>query len=406
MIRREVVAGTVKYKGKTVKIRRDSEKYDIERTHGNLLTCKFGDKNDAMRMFMKVAFGKATVPMVNPEIPIIGSTYSREINKLNFYLKKKKPTYNTIAKIYRDIRKDGKDKRLMLIYEEDGIVYCKEHTRHTVFGECVSQYNEVDTEEYISKTRSFTDNGELMDGMNTMMAYINSIDVLEDSSIVSESYAERNKYLYVKPISIEVKDNVIFTSIKDDAFPEFDVVKKDKIGIAYNNDKNYSSIILPDAHYHRDTIVHLPSDGFFLGDINVWYNTDMIEQFNNPILRTMMEQDYIYNKTIYETINKIKIHHLKMDSSCEKFLDDYDYRFIKKAALRDGTMNIDKLRIDFYFYAEKTIESGQKLSGKQISPLFAKVSGVKRQYKAGKRLRAELPITYRRRNSETSIRMV
>ena len=362
MQKREIINGKLIRGNKTVKIRRDSEDYDIELTHANLLNSIFADKNDAMRMFMMIAFSKACVPLINPELPLIASTYLKDINRNNFYVKRKKNDFTILSQIFRDIRKDGKDQRFTLIYEEDGKICLHEHKRHQTFGEGVSQYNQTNTDNYIYKTKSFTETGELMTGLNTMVAYINTIDAIEDSSIISESYSNKNKYLYVKDISIEIKDNVIFTSDKDPAFPEFDYIKKDKIGIAYNSDKNYSSIILPDVHYHRDNIRHLPDVGCFLGEMDVYYNIDLLGTFKNPILNTIMQQDYEYNKAIYDVVNKERMRGKKLDISVTKFIDDFEYRFIEGAILRDGDTDIDKLRIDFYFYQERRALQGQKLS--------------------------------------------
>ena len=120
MQKREIINGKLIRGNKTVKIRRDSEDYDIELTHANLLNSIFADKNDAMRMFMMIAFSKACVPLINPELPLIASTYLKDINRNNFYVKRKKNDFTILSQIYSDIRKDGKDQRFTLIYEEEG----------------------------------------------------------------------------------------------------------------------------------------------------------------------------------------------------------------------------------------------------------------------------------------------
>jgi hypothetical protein len=89
-IKREIVGDTLILEGKHINLKRESEEYDIEKAHGNLLNCKFVPNNDATRMFMSVNFSKAAVPMIHPDYPIISSTYNRDMNEYNFY-KKKKP---------------------------------------------------------------------------------------------------------------------------------------------------------------------------------------------------------------------------------------------------------------------------------------------------------------------------
>jgi hypothetical protein len=89
---------------------------------------------------------------------------------------------------------------------------------------------------------------------------------------------------------------------------------------------------------------------------------ELLGTFKNPILNTLMQQDYEYNTAIYEAIKKERIKGKSFDISVLKFIDDYEYRYLEYALLRDGDTDIDKLRIDFFFYQERKAMPGQKLS--------------------------------------------
>ena len=360
-IKREIIGDTLIVDGKHVNLRRESEEYDIERSHGNLLNCKFVPNNDATRMFMSVNFSKAAVPMIHPDYPIISSTYNRDMNEYNFYKKKKPEDYIELHRIHRDIAEH--DPRYSIIYETAGKVYLLQHQRHLTFGEGISAYNKTGDGDYIANTNSFSNTGLLCDGLNVMTAYANIIKGIEDSSIISKTYSDRCKYLYVKSIVADVRDNIIFTSLHDDPFPKFNKVKKDNIGIATNSDKNYSSIIRPKLHFNRDKIQYLSSKGYFLGDLNIWYSMDVADNFNHPILTEMIQRDMEYYKNIYKALVDLKISGKILNNTALKFMDDYEYRFIKRAALREGSQEIDKLRLVYYFYKEKTLTRGSKISG-------------------------------------------
>lgn len=361
MIRREIINDSIIMNGKAIQMLRPPEYIDIEKCHGNLLNMPFAPNNDATRMFMAVAFSKATVPLINPEIPIIHSTYNRDLNRTNFYKRDKPEDYKEMDRIPRNL--DDGDPRYMLLYVSKKKLHILEHRRHITFGENVSAYNNTGEGKYLTNTNSFSDSGLLCEGLNTMVAYANIIKGIEDSCIISDTYSERCKYLYVKTIPIDIRDNVVFTSLHDSPFPKFNVKKKDNIGISVNSDKNYSSIISPKIHFNRDKITYLSSKEYFLGDMEIWYSMDVAERFNHPHISKMIQNDIAYNKRIYDRIMEFKTAGIDLDINARKFLDDYEYRFIRRAAIRDGAQEIDKLRILFYFYKEEKLDIGSKLSG-------------------------------------------
>lgn len=361
MIKREIINDSIIVNGKAINMLRPPETIDIEKCHGNLLNMPFVPNNDATRMFMAVAFSKATVPLINPEIPIIHSTYNRDLNRTNFYKRTKPDDYKEVGRIYRKL--DEEDPRYMLFYVSKKKLHILEHRRHLTFGENVSAYNNTGDGKYLSNTNSFSDSGLLCEGLNTMVAYANIIKGIEDSCIISSTYSERCKYLYVKTIPIDIKDNVVFTSLHDSPFPKFNVKKKDNIGISINSDKNYSSLISPKIHFNRDKITYLSSKDYFLGDMEIYYSMDIAERFNHPIITKMIQNDIVYNKAIYDKIMDLKSSGIDLDINARKFIDDYEYRFIKRAAIRDGSQEIDKLRLIFYFYKEEKLDIGSKLSG-------------------------------------------
>ena len=93
---------------------RERETYDIEQSHGNLMNNIFVMNNDYTRSTMKVAFDKATIPIISPDRPFIVSTYNRDLNIFNPYKKLKPKGYKEHARIFRNLQ-DG-DPRYMVIY--------------------------------------------------------------------------------------------------------------------------------------------------------------------------------------------------------------------------------------------------------------------------------------------------
>lgn len=339
---------------------RDREMYDIEKSHGNLMNNTFVMNNDYTRSTMKVAFDKATIPIVYPDRPFIVSTYNRDLNTFNPYKKLKPKGYKEHARIFRNLQ-DG-DPRYMVIYSVKKKLYMIEHKEFIPFGEGVAIYNKTCDSTHIKRTTSFTDDGMLCLGQNVLVAYLNMLDIIEDSSWVSDTFANRNKSLYVKSMVANLNDSVVFSSGKDSPFPKFGVKKKDNIGLAYNNDKNYSSLINPYVHDHRDDIQYLKDEGYFLGDMDIHYSMSIYDEFNHSYLKSLMSKDIAYHKQIYTALNSL-VDNYDLDVSCKKFLDDYDYRFVQHAMLRDGTQELKKLRIIFHYFKENPISPGQKLSG-------------------------------------------
>lgn len=360
MIKREIVDGNLIIGNQSIPMRRPPEMIDIEACHGNLLSNIFVPNDNATRSLMTVAFSKATVPLIEPDIPILGSTYNADLNKANFYKKRKPKGYQEITRIHRNL--DVGDPRYTIIYRVGKTIYLAESKRHITFGENISAYNKVGDGDYINCTTSFSSSGLLCEGQNVLTAYANIIRGIEDSCIVSHSYTERCKYLYVKPVPIEIKDNTIFTSLHDDPFPKFNKVKKDNIAVAINADKNYSSIISPKIHFNRDKIVYLSESGYFLGEMDIFYSMDVAEKFNHPHIKKLIERDMEYYKSIYDILHNLKSDY-KLNIDALKFIDDYEYRFIGRAAIREGKQEIDKLKMTFYFYLETKLEQSSKISG-------------------------------------------
>lgn len=360
MIRREIFDGKLHLNGKQLQMRRPPEMLDIEACHGNLLNNIFVPNDNATRSFMTVAFSKATVPLIDPEVPIIGSTYNADLNKANFYKNEKPKGYQELYRIHRNL--DKEDPRYTIIYRVKNKIYLVESKRHITFGENISAYNTVGEGNYINCTTSFSNTGLLCEGQNVMTAYANIIKGIEDSCIISKSYHDRCKYLYVKSVPIEIKDTTIFTSLHDDPFPKFNKVKKDNIAIAINADKNYSSIISPKIHFSRDRVVYLSDPGYFLGEMDIYYSMDVADKFRHPHISKLIQNDMEYHKTIYELLTSLKTEY-KLNINAMKFIDDYQYRFLERATIREGAQEIDKLKINFYFYKEKNVEQSSKISG-------------------------------------------
>lgn len=343
---------------------REKEAFDIESSHGNLLGNIFVPNNDYTRSTMKVAMDKATVPVIEPDRPFIVSTYNSDLNFFNPYKKLKPKGYKEHARIYRNLQEG--DPRYTVIYSVKNKLFVIEHKEFIPFGEGVAAYNKTCDGDFIKRTTSFSDDGMLCLGQNVLVAYMNMINIIEDSSWVSDKFADRNRTLYVKSMSVNLNDSVVFSSGEDDPFPKFGVVKKDNIGIAFNNDKNYSSLINPHIHDHRDDVQYLKDAGYFLGDMDLHYSMSVYDEFNHTFLKKLMDKDIDYHNNVYNKLNDIislNWDKRDLDVSCKKFLDDYDYRFIKKAYLRDGTQELKKLRIVFHYFKENKIEAGQKLSG-------------------------------------------
>lgn len=360
MRKREIVDGKLLINGQAVTMRRAPEVIDIEKCHGNLLGNIFVPNDNNTRSLMSVAFSKAAVPLIEPDFPIIFSTYNSDLNKANFYKKVKPNGYKELFRIQRNL--DNGDPRFTIIYDVNGVIHTIESKRHLTFGEGISAYNETGAGNYIQSTASFTDSGVLCEGQNVMTAYANIISAIEDSCVVSHSYTERCKYLYVKSVPIEIKDTTIFTSLHDNPFPRFNKVKKDNIGIAINADKNYSSIISPKNHINRDRPVYLEDVGYFLGEMDIYYSMDVAEKFNHPHITKLIHNDMEYHKKIYEILNTLRVDH-KLNINALKFIDDYEYRFIDRASIREGSQEIDKLKLIFYFYKETKLEESSKISG-------------------------------------------
>lgn len=349
-------------KGFDLILRRESELCDIETSHGYLLNNIFVKNNDYTRSTMKVAFDKATVPVIEPDRPIIVSTYNRDLNYFNPYKVNKPRGTSVIKKIYRNISEG--DPRFCIIYKIKNKVFVMEHKRFITFGEGTSIYNETFEGDFIKKTTSFTDDGMLCLGQNALVLYTNELDIIEDSSLVSDTFAERNKALYNQTISVDLNDNVIFSREIDPAFPIFNRIKKDNIGISYSNDKNYSSLIEPHAHFSGEqSPIYLKDVGYFLGDMDIYYSMSVYDNFNHSYLKGLMDKDMKYQNEIYEVLKSLSSSDMIMDVSVTKFLDDYEYRFIKRASLRDGIQELKRLRINFHFLKESPIAPGQKLSG-------------------------------------------
>lgn len=359
-MRKLIIGENHSVEGFDLNLFREKEMYDVEMSHGNLLCNTFVTNNDCTREAMKVAFDKATVPIIEPDRPFITSTYNRDLNTFNPYKKLKPKGYKEHGKIYRNIQND--DPRFSVIYSIKNKLYLVEHKEFISFGEGVAIYNKTCEGDFLKRTTSFSDDGMLCLGQNVLVAYTDMIDIIEDSSVVSDTFANRNKSLYVKSIPVNLNDTVVFSSGKDSPFPRFKIKKKDNIGIAYNNDKNYSSLINPYVHDHRDEIQYLKDAGYFLGDMDIYYSMALYESFNHSFLKRLMDKDMEYHKAIYDKL-QFMIDSYDLDVSVRKFIDDYRYRFIEDALLRDGTQELKKLRLIFHYFKENPISEGQKLSG-------------------------------------------
>ena len=360
MIKREIIDGKLHLNGKSIQMRRAPEMIDIEACHGNLLNNIYVPNDNATRSFMTVAFSKATVPLIEPDVPITYSTYNADLNKVNFYKTEKPVGYTELFRIHRNL--DVGDPRYSIIYKVKNKIHLIESKRHLTFGENISAYNFTGDDNFISRTTSFSNTGLLCEGQNVMTAYANIIKGIEDSCVISNTYHERCKYLYVKSVPIEIKDTTIFTSLHDDPFPKFNKVKKDNIAIAINVDKNYSSIISPKTHFNRDRVVYLSDPGYFLGELDIYYSMDVADKFNHSHITKLIKNDLAYHKEIYDKLNTLKQEY-KLNINALKFIDDYNYRFIERASIREGAQEIDKLKINFYFYKEKNLEQSAKISG-------------------------------------------
>ena len=170
-------------KGFDLILRRESEVCDIEKHHGYLLSNIFVKNNDYTRSTMKVAFDKAVVPVIEPDRPIIVSTYNRDLNFFNPYKVSKPKGTRVIKKIHRNIAEG--DPRFCVIYKIANKIFFMEHKRFITFGEGTSIYNETFEGDFIKKTTSFTNDGMLCLGQNALVLYTNELDIIEDSSLVS-----------------------------------------------------------------------------------------------------------------------------------------------------------------------------------------------------------------------------
>jgi len=102
--------------------------------------------------------------------------------------------------------------------------------------------------------------------------------------------------------------------------------------------------------------------------MDIHYSMSIYDEFNHSYLKALMSKDIAYHKQIYTALNSL-VDNYDLDVSCKKFLDDYDYRFVQHAMLRDGTQELKKLRIIFHYFKENPIAPGQKLSGGMVIKL-------------------------------------
>jgi len=101
-----------------------------------------------------------------------------------------------------------------------------EHKEFIPFGEGVAIYNKTCDNTHIKRTTSFTDDGMLCLGQNVLVAYLNMLDIIEDSSWVSDTFANRNKSLYVKSMVANLNDSVVFSSGRIPHFLSSELRKK------------------------------------------------------------------------------------------------------------------------------------------------------------------------------------
>lgn len=355
--------------GSAVRMTTPRTRYNLDNTTGVLLPFHtFVANNDAARLLMSEAYSKATVPIIEPEVPYVASSYNTVFTKNDYYCIDKRDGYRLVEKIERGF--SPKDRRCTIFYlDKDDVLYMKEITSINKFPDAVAAYNVIadPNSNYILKTPSFSEEGYQMVGQNALCAWVVKIPVLEDAQQVSAKFANRNKTLNFNDVTIKVNpDNVIFTS----GFPKIGDVMKSALAISWNPDNNYSSIISPKPHYGRDRISHNASKGYRLEDIEIVYNNKSVFEYRE--VSDLIEKDKLYKKRIYDKIREIRYNYnndrrknMAAQVDISKFVDMYEYVYQKNAVIRLHTDELgeDKVMITFTYVKENGIERGQKFSG-------------------------------------------
>lgn len=349
---------------------------------GKGLMQPFNSANSGSRKIMFGVHREHTLPLLNPEVPIVQTGYENQFGCNSSSFIKADANYVLIEKIPKFSKLPGYHYYAILLDMDNNRLHVMERVSYKHITETYGYpYNNsymdmltpgdsVIKGDVIKKSTSFDEYNNRMDGVNLITAYISTDTTMEDGIVLSESAARKFDSPLYKKVPIIVNDNDILLNLYGDndkykTFPDIGENVKNGILCAIRREKKEESLFTQSYNRLKDIMMSddkITVDGSVI-DINIYCNNPenlKTSYYNNQLKYYYDENIRFCNQFINAIEPLIKNNGVSMTYDLQKLY--YTCKSIAggKQYIKDRPFS--NIIMEVVVMEVKRIEEGDKLS--------------------------------------------
>lgn len=300
----------------------------------------FANTNSGSRKLMFSTHLEQRLPLLNPEIPLVGTGYESEFGRFSSSFKESPDDYVVLKKIYKFgfLPEEKLNHDYILIIQNvntreldfverksythitesygylnnntylDGLKPIDEPKTNNSFYPEDLKKNTISKGDVYSKSMAYDNYNNRIDGVNLLMAYMSTAKNTEDSVIISESAAKKLTSPLIKPIKIIINDNDILLNLYGKDFDEYktfpDIGEEIENGILCSVRREKKEESLFTQSYQRLKDFFINDDKFScvgeVIDIDIYCNNP--ETINNSVYSKQLKKYYDNSMRYYNEI--------------------------------------------------------------------------------------------------------
>jgi DNA-directed RNA polymerase beta subunit len=354
-----------------------------EECFGKGLNIPFNPLNSGSRKIMFSIHREHAMPLLHPEVPIIGTGYEAEFGHNSSSFITTDDDYVVVDRVskfsnlpnlhYWVILSNMKTNQLHVverisykhITESNGYLYDNKFL-DSLRPTCVVPKGTV-----IKKSTGFDEYNNRMDGINLLTAYLSSDKSMEDGIVLSESAAKRFDSPLIHRVPIIINDNDILLNLYGDdmnykTFPDIGEYIQDGILCSVRREKREERLF--SQSYNRLRDIMMSDEKYTLSgqvvDINIYSNNPdaLCDSYYNSQLKKYYDETYNMALQLVNVVEPLLDGHT-MTHDLQKLYYNCKYILEKRPYMKDKK-NFSNVIMEIVVMENIPIKKGDKLSNR------------------------------------------